>query len=193
MPQVDVEALKQEILSLLVSAKGGLTDFELLKDYRQFNSNRELPYKDLGYPSLVPLLRSWPDVCRLQYQGNNGAVRILAVEEENTKHILSMVQGQRPGKNRRRGRGVAYGRPGRGRGGGGRLFNDDNNYGGYSSRGGFNGNRNRSDNTGRGSYNGRFNFNNHRMDRSTPTSRSTTGSYNQYSRNEVSVRIFCST
>ena len=102
MSEIDVSMLKQEILSLLVSAKNGLHEHELLNDYRAFNSNKELPYRELGYPSLIALLRSWPDICRFQQQGNNGALKIIAVEEENTKHILSMVRGQRHSKSRGR-------------------------------------------------------------------------------------------
>lgn len=104
MSDIDIGILKQEILSLLVSAKDGLNEHELLNDYRMFNSNQDVPYRELGYSSLLSLLRTWPDICRFQNQ-SSGCVKILAVEEENTKHILSMVRGQRASKSKRRKRG----------------------------------------------------------------------------------------
>jgi hypothetical protein len=187
MSQLDVGILKQEILSLLVSSKYGLSEHELLNDYRLFNSNKDLPYRDLGYPSLVSLLRSWPDVCRFQQQGNNGAVQILAVEEESTKHILSMVKGQRQGKSRRRGRG-GRGR-GRGGGGGGRYDGRDNRGARFSQNTFNSNNNNRFGNNGHGASNGRMAYNNNRSERPTQPSRSTPAQSNQNSRNRSNVRM----
>jgi hypothetical protein len=191
MTELDVGILKQEVLSLLVSAQYGLTEYELLNDYRKFNSNKDFPYGHLGYPTLISLLRSWTDVCRVQHQGNNGGIKILAVEEENTKHILSMVKGQRSNKSRRR-RGHDSGRN-RGRGGRGR--GGDSRNGGRDDRGArfsqstFNSNNNRSGGTGRGASNGHAAYNNNRSERSTIPSRSVMGQSNQNSRNKPQVRI----
>lgn len=109
MSDIDIDALKQEVISLLVSSKGGLTEQELLDDFRLYHSNRDLPYKELGYPSLIDLLRAWPDVCHIQTRGKNQPSKILAVEEKNTKHILSLVKGQRASKKAYRGQTVARG------------------------------------------------------------------------------------
>lgn len=157
MSDIDISIIKQEVLSLLVSAKGGLTERELLNDYRTYNSNKDLPYKELGFPSLALLLRSWPDVCRTQQQGNNGPIKILAVEEESTKHILSMVKGQREGKSRRRTRG------GHNRGRGGGYHSNRDNYGARFSD---NAHSNRSRGNARGASNGRLTHNNNRFERS---------------------------
>lgn len=191
MSELDVGLLKQEILSLLVSAKNGLSEHELLNDYRLFNSNKDLPYRDLGYPSLVSLLRSWPDVCRLQQQGNNGSARILAVEEESTKHILSMVKGQRQGKSRRRGGGGGRNRGrGGGRGGGGsRNGGHDNRGARFSQEGSFNTNYSRPGSNGRGAFNGRMTQNFNRAERSTAPSRPAMTQPNQNSRNRPNVRM----
>lgn len=186
MSEVNVELLKQEILSLLVSSKNGLSEHELLNDYRLFNSNRELPYKNLGYPSLLALLRSWPDVCRFQSQGNNGATKILAVEEENTKHILSMVRGQKQGKSRRRGRG------GRNQGRGEEFVRNgarDNRATSFA-QGSFNANQNRSTGNGRGRFNGRMNYNSNRFERPMNSSRPPIKQSNQNFRNKPNVRTF---
>ena len=185
MSELDVGIIKQEILSLLVSAKNGLNEYELLNDYRLFNSNKELPYRDLGYSSLITLLRSWPDVCRFQQQGNNVAMRIQAVEEESTKHILSMVKGQRPSKSRRRGRG---GR-GRGRGRDGNQNDGRDNRGARFSHNTFNYNSNRSGGNSRGASYGRMAQNNNRSERSTPQPRPLMTQSNQNSRNKPNVRF----
>jgi hypothetical protein len=185
MSELDYGILKQEILSLLVSSKYGLSEHELLNDYRLFNSNRDLPYRDLGYPSLIALLRSWPDVCRFQQQGNNGAIKILAVEEESTKHILSMVKGQRQGKSRRRPRGGRN----RTRGGGGGRNGGYDNRGARFSQGYFNSNSNRGGGNSRGGSNGRMTYNNNRSERTMVPSRSAMEQSNQNSRNRSNVRI----
>jgi len=185
MSELDVGILKQEVLSLLVSAKYGLNEHELLNDYRSFNSNKDLPYRDLGYPSLISLLRSWPDVCRLQQQGNNGAITILAVEEESTKHILSMVKGQRQGKSRRRTRGGRN----RARGGGGGRNGGRDNRGARFSQGSFNSNNNRSGGNGYRTSNGRMGYNNNRSERTIAPSHSSMGQTNQNSRNRPNVRL----
>jgi len=183
MSDLDFGILKQEILSLLVSSKYGLSEHELLNDYRLFNSNRDLPYRDLGYPSLIALLRSWPDVCRFQQQGNNGAIKILAVEEESTKHILSMVKGQRQGKSRRRPRGGRNRTRGGGRNGG------YDNRGARFSQGSFNSYSNRGGSNSRGGSNGRMTYNNNRSERTMVPSRSAMEQSNQNSRNRSNVRI----
>ena len=186
MSDIDVGILKQEILSLLVSAKYGLTEHELLNDYRLFNSNRDLPYRDLGYPSLISLLRSWPDVCRFQQQGNNSAMKILAVEEESTKHILSMVKGQRQSKSRRSGRG---GRGGRKRGGDRGSNGAFDNRGARFTQGFFTSNNNRSGGNNRGGSNSRAGYNNNRSERPMPPSRSAMGQSNQSFRGRSNVRL----
>jgi hypothetical protein len=192
MSELDVGILKQEILSLLVSAKHGLSERELLNDYRLYNSNRELPYRELGYPSLIALLRSWSDVCRFQQQGNNGAIQILAVEEESTKHILSMVKGQRQSKSRRRGRGGRNGARGGGRGGGGGRNAGRDNRGARLSQGSFNFNNNRPGVNGRGASNGRMAYNNNRSERPIAPPRPAMAPSNQNSRNKPNVRfILC--
>ena len=195
MPDIDVEVLKQEVLSLLVSAKNGLTEHELFTDFRMFNANRDLPYKELGHRSLLDLLRSWPDVCRLQGQGTHQPMKIVAVEEKNTKHILSMVKGQRQSKTQRRGRTVTRG-PYRGgggkrRGGGRSRSAHDENYSdgraGRFFRGSFNADRNRFG--GRGATNNRHQFYDSAQDqRPTPLPRSNSGSFQQNSKKRSNVR-----
>lgn len=182
MSDIDIGIIKQEILSLLVSAKNGLTEYELLNDYRLYNSNREVPYKNLGYSSLISLLRSWPDVCRLQQQGNNG-IKILAVEEENTKHILSMVRGQRQTKSRRRGRN-------RGRGRQTNRYDDRDYCGARFSQNYLASNATRSRRNNRSTSSSRLNNANNRFERTAPPNRTTTGQSYQNSRNNrQNVRI----
>lgn len=98
MSTVDENLLKQEITALLVSAKGGLTERQLSVDYRSFNGDREIPCKELGFPNLLSMLKSWPEICQIKSQNNQDPVRILAVAQKNTKHILSMVKQQKSKK-----------------------------------------------------------------------------------------------
>jgi hypothetical protein len=130
MADIDEGTLKQEIRSLLVSAKGGLTVKELMTDYQAFNNNSELPYKQLCYEKLIDLLQAWPDVCYIQPHGNHSSMKILAKADESTKHILSMVNEQRNSKGRSRGRSVAFSqtRAGRSRRGATVVFHQDNSH-----------------------------------------------------------------
>ena len=185
MSEIDVNMLKQEILSLLVSAKDGLSERELLKDYRSFNSNKELPYRVLGYPSLTALLRSWPDICRVQQQGNSGALRILAVEEESTKHILSMVRGQRHSKSRgshRCPRNRGQDRNGNRKGG-------RNNRAAQFSYSTFNSNNNQFRGRGRGTSSGCITYSEKRSERSIAPFLSATEQSHQKFRGKSNVRI----
>ena len=111
-------------------------------------------------------------------------MKILAVEEENTKHILSMVRGQRPSKSHRRGRG------GRGRGRGEDIGRNGarENRGVPFAQGSFNSNQNRSGG-GRGRSNGRLPYNNNRSERPMASSRPPVKQPNYNSRNKTYVRL----
>ncbi|CAF0992819.1 unnamed protein product [Didymodactylos carnosus] len=102
--------LKQEIRSLLISSQKGLTESQLQRDYADYNSKKEIPYKVMGYKSLLDLLRSMPDVARIE---NNNPLVIHGVADKNTEHLKKMISQQRRSKRTRRsggsrGRGGAY-------------------------------------------------------------------------------------
>ena len=189
MADLDIDIIKQEILSLLVSAKNGLTEHELSKDYRMYNSNKDIPFRSLGYGSLLALLGAWPDVCRVQRQGNQGPARILAVEEENTKHILSMVKGQKQSKTRSRGRGGGGGGGGYFRGGRGGNTVNRSNFATRFSENSLNVHVNWSRGSSRTVTNDRSSQDNNRFQRPTPPGRPAVQHSNQNYRNPSNVSI----
>ncbi|CAF3710887.1 unnamed protein product [Rotaria sp. Silwood1] len=93
------ENLKQEIRSLLISSPktkyGGLSGSLLYSDYKKLNSGKEIPYGELGFHSFLALLRSMPDVVRIEYKENSPSYRVHPVYDETTAHIQKMVFEQR--------------------------------------------------------------------------------------------------
>ncbi|CAF1389522.1 unnamed protein product [Rotaria magnacalcarata] len=93
------ENIKQEIRSLLISSPktkyGGLTGSLLYSDYKTLNCGKEVPYAELGYHSFLALLRSMPDVVRIECKENSISYRVHPVYDETTAHIQKMVFEQR--------------------------------------------------------------------------------------------------
>ncbi|CAF4418720.1 unnamed protein product [Rotaria sp. Silwood2] len=93
------ENLKQEIRSLLISSPktkyGGLSGSLLYSDYKTLNSGKEIPYGELGFHSFLALLRSMPDVVRIEYKENSPSYRVHPVYDETIAHIQKMVLEQR--------------------------------------------------------------------------------------------------
>ncbi|CAF0764550.1 unnamed protein product [Rotaria sordida] len=93
------ENLKQEIRSLLISSPktkyGGLSGSLLYSDYKKLNSGKEVPYVELGFHSFLALLRSMPDVVRIECKENSPSYRVHPVYDQTTAHIQKMVFEQR--------------------------------------------------------------------------------------------------
>ncbi|CAF3407053.1 unnamed protein product [Rotaria socialis] len=93
------ENIKQEIRSLLISSPktkhGGLTGSLLYSDYKTLNCGKEVPYAELGYHSFLALLRSMPDVVRIECKENSISYRVHPVYDETTAHIQKLVFEQR--------------------------------------------------------------------------------------------------
>ncbi|CAF3961905.1 unnamed protein product [Adineta steineri] len=93
------ETIKQEIRSLLISSPktkyGGLTGSLLYYDYKQLNCGNEIPYKELGFHSVLSLLNSMPDVVQIEFKENSTSYRIHPVYDKTTAHIQKMVLEQR--------------------------------------------------------------------------------------------------
>jgi hypothetical protein len=101
--------VKKEIRSLLISQKGGCTMGELQRDYRNFNG-RECPYRELGFRSFRDLIEEITDVARFSYE--NAREVVVAVTTEETAKIIRMIAKQRGKKTTsRRGSGPPRGRP----------------------------------------------------------------------------------
>ncbi|XP_074178545.1 tudor domain-containing protein 5 [Rhinolophus sinicus] len=87
------ECLRKEIMSLLISAKDGLTPQQLEKEYLLMVGNH-LPLRILGYRSTMELMLDMPDVVSVCPSGD-GTVILKAIPDEYTKGIASLVARQR--------------------------------------------------------------------------------------------------
>lgn len=93
------EQVKKTLRALLLSSKGGCSPRSLADDYR-YLYGESIPYKALGFDTLMELVHSMKDVVRVQYQGSGGT-RLYGVADDSTRHIAGMVAKQ---KNSRKGR-----------------------------------------------------------------------------------------
>ena len=100
----DYLVLKTELRSLLISSQQGCSEQQLIRDYAAYNSNKEIPFRRMGYTSLIELLRSMPDVARIDQ--TRVPVIIHGIPDQSTVHIKKFVMSQRKNKkaaNARRG------------------------------------------------------------------------------------------
>ncbi|GFR29336.1 tudor domain-containing protein 5, partial [Trichonephila clavata] len=93
MGQLNLDYVKKEIRSVLISAKEGLTLKEFLKEYRSLVGKR-LPTRELGYSTDINLLNSIPDVVRVQ-EKRDGSVFLKGIADETTEHIQKLVLKQK--------------------------------------------------------------------------------------------------
>jgi hypothetical protein len=98
--------LKTELRSILISSQQGCDEQQLGRDYAAYNARKEIPYRDMGYRSLVELLTSMPDVARIDQ--TRFPIIIHGVADQNTVHIKQMVMTQKRKKKPGNGRGGAY-------------------------------------------------------------------------------------
>jgi hypothetical protein len=111
--------LKTELRSILISSQQGCNEQQLMRDYAAYNARKEIPFRDMGYRSLIELLASMPDVARIDQ--TRLPLIIHGVADQNTVHIKKFVMTQ---KRKRK--------PGNGRGGSNRN-NYNNRTNGLSS------------------------------------------------------------
>jgi hypothetical protein len=95
--------LKAELRSILISSQQGCNEQQLLRDYATYNARKEIPYRDMGYKSLIELLTSMPDVARIDQ--TRIPVNIHGVADQNTVHIKNFVMTQKRKKPTRNMRG----------------------------------------------------------------------------------------
>ena len=89
----EYQELKTELRSLLISSQQGCTEQQIIKDYAAYNGAKPVPFRAMGYPSLIDLLRSMPDVARIDAKRVPPIIHGVANEE--TVHIKKMVMNQR--------------------------------------------------------------------------------------------------
>jgi len=85
--------LKAELRSILISSQQGCNEQQLMKDYAAYNSNREIPFRQMGFKTLIELLRSMPDVADINF--TRSPIVIFGVPDKTTMHIDDMVRNQK--------------------------------------------------------------------------------------------------
>ncbi|KAJ6657360.1 hypothetical protein lerEdw1_002527 [Lerista edwardsae] len=108
-----INLLRKEVRSLLTSIKEGLTPTQLERDYKSM-MGEPLPFRALGYQTIMELLVDMPDVVKI-CRSADGSVNLKAIADESTKGIASLVARQ---KNKPK----AQLFKGRSSGGGGSVF-----------------------------------------------------------------------
>ena len=88
--------LKVELRSILISSQEGCTEQQLLKVFAEYNSGKEIPFRRMGYKSLIELLASMPDVARIDQR--RPFIVIHGVPDDTTRHISDFVKQQKRSK-----------------------------------------------------------------------------------------------
>ena len=83
---------KKYLRSALLTSKGGLPAEQVYRDYRDL-VGEGIPYRRLGYETLENFLTAVPDVCRISRKPT-GEVIVVAVADDNTRHIQDLVNRQ---------------------------------------------------------------------------------------------------
>lgn len=66
MKQSELDEIKASIKGVLNSTQDKLTIYELYNDYKTLNGV-EIPFKNLGYHSLIDFLKSIPDTVQVRF------------------------------------------------------------------------------------------------------------------------------
>uniref|UniRef100_A0A670HZC3 Tudor domain-containing protein 5 n=1 Tax=Podarcis muralis TaxID=64176 RepID=A0A670HZC3_PODMU len=88
-----MNSMKKVVRSLLTPVKEGLTPMELNKEYKSM-IGEPLPFRALGYHSVMELVIDMPDVVRICPSGNGNTV-LRAIPDESTELIASLVARQK--------------------------------------------------------------------------------------------------
>ncbi|XP_066587079.1 tudor domain-containing protein 5-like isoform X2 [Prorops nasuta] len=87
------EEVEQLLLAFLVSRKGSTTIHDLDADYKA-QEGKSIPFKELGYATLLEFLRSIPQT--LTVQKINNVFYCKGKSNDQTRHISQLVEGQKP-------------------------------------------------------------------------------------------------
>ncbi|CAL1548146.1 unnamed protein product [Lymnaea stagnalis] len=109
----EMEELKVEIRSLLLSTKGGISEADVSYDYKMV-LGKEMPYRALGFNNVSSLLQAMPDVAR-KVRTPDGQIIYHAISDDSTRHIQRLVSNQKSSLKKKKPFG--HGKRGRGRGG----------------------------------------------------------------------------
>nr|XP_033327722.1 tudor domain-containing protein 5-like isoform X6 [Megalopta genalis] len=89
------ESTQTTILALLLSQKGGCTLPQLCKDYYDMEGE-EIPWKKLGYVSLMDFIHSMSKSIKIEYSQNTLFLKGIATNK--SKHVDKLVTGQKDQK-----------------------------------------------------------------------------------------------
>ena len=87
----DLETIKKVLRSLLISARHGLTERDLVRDYQQVTGER-LNHRAFGHVTMLSFLRSMPDVVRIVPNLSSGVLLFGEVgENKDVQRVASLV------------------------------------------------------------------------------------------------------
>lgn len=89
---------KKTLRALLLSSKGGCSVHSLVQDYKYLYGDT-IPYKELGFGSLMELLHDMSDAVSMH--SRRDGVRLYGIPDETTRHIAGMVAKQKTAKGKR--------------------------------------------------------------------------------------------
>lgn len=88
---------KQVIRSILLSSQNGLTVRQLCLDYKKLNG-KDFPYREFGYVTPKDLLKSMPDVVKLEWLHSVQDFILKGIADETTRHIDNLVKKSKKSK-----------------------------------------------------------------------------------------------
>ncbi|XP_003747175.1 tudor domain-containing protein 7A [Galendromus occidentalis] len=88
----DLEETKILISSILTASENALSLGQLEAEYKMME-NEFIPFKELGFKSLIEFLNKCPDCVRVVHSG--GTAQVLPVVSDEVKHIRDFVENQR--------------------------------------------------------------------------------------------------
>ncbi|XP_033227106.1 uncharacterized protein LOC117179433 isoform X3 [Belonocnema kinseyi] len=91
------EEVETTIRSCLVASPGDVTVQQLNKDYYEFEGEH-IPFREFSCQSLIDFLKQLRNVLWLENRG--GLLYVHGIDSEKSRHVSTLVEGQRPSKNR---------------------------------------------------------------------------------------------
>lgn len=95
----DLDTIKKVLRSLLISARHGLTERDLLRDYQQVTGER-LNYRKFGHETFFSFLRSIPDVVRIVPMSSGVLLFGEIGENKDVQRVASLVARSKVSKSK---------------------------------------------------------------------------------------------
>lgn len=91
------EEVESVIRACLVSRQGDVTIQHLLSDYLEYEGE-PIPFREFNYTNVFDFLSSLTNVLKLITKFNHTYIQV--IDTERTRHVSSLVEGQKPSKKR---------------------------------------------------------------------------------------------